>query len=622
MDPKPDLVTFAIPGRHPVAIRPYPDSVSVDLDRKTLKLRCDFDYLVHRELESALKSGIPFRVESELFSGPCAITRLSVAGGSDFHVDLELKLIEVARRPDQVKVAVPALDSISEEMRLNRTLPSVNVSVSALTGTKPRVGWGEPILARAPDESDEAMRQRLLRGVANIGPMPFRDSVRLAMADLAESHDVVPMNGDGFALVRAAVAKRMHISDVRLQVMSLGSGTIRIVLDEDRKVMDLPEAPPAAVAKAVRTYDPRSDVQLAIAHADSTGANPGSRSYMEAALQALPGVTGAGVFSRSDRRWMEHGSIAIVVDGGRSCDISDVIDLTRTAGAKTLGAERGSGGDGSWFTSPQWKSYVDSKELQAQFNVTRTLQMDTHGKDIRPGTAVFTTKCARCDVSLVYTDSTRDAEAEAHKAKCFVKGDRVRWTSPVSPDCWADGVIVNRHAMVPAFNVEIHSVCSGRTPGNAYVGSICPVGTDRLSHLPQYDSVQHLLRVNHASIGAPRSPDDPCRISGIPDMDGPVRISASGALPAGLSADRDYAVQNGRLVDPLEIEIDGMSLRYWVGRDQEGRQGKSYPRMPTAARSAVSAYWSAELRAKVAKSEADRKAREVSVVIGLDVEDL
>lgn len=78
-------------------------------------------------------------------------------------------------------------------------------------------------------------------------------------------------------------------------------------------------------------------------------------------------------------------------------------------------------------------------------------------------------------------------------------------------------------------------------------------------------------------------------------------------------------------VDPLDVKYDGATLRTLLEYD-EGRRRETHPnhvaaaaRRTPAQRAAVSAYWSAQLRAKVAASAAADKAREPSIVV--DIED-
>jgi len=79
-------------------------------------------------------------------------------------------------------------------------------------------------------------------------------------------------------------------------------------------------------------------------------------------------------------------------------------------------------------------------------------------------------------------------------------------------------------------------------------------------------------------------------------------------------------------VDPLYVEYDGIPLGTLLHIDIDGRQdmrtAKAWGHTWTPAqRAAVSTHWSAQLRAKVAASDAGRKSREVSVLCQGDYDD-
>lgn len=74
-------------------------------------------------------------------------------------------------------------------------------------------------------------------------------------------------------------------------------------------------------------------------------------------------------------------------------------------------------------------------------------------------------------------------------------------------------------------------------------------------------------------------------------------------------------------VDPLDVEYDGSPLRNLLRIDGEAQReygGLGRTGFSATQRAAVSAYWSAQLRAKVAASAAADKAREPSVVVDLE----
>lgn len=73
-------------------------------------------------------------------------------------------------------------------------------------------------------------------------------------------------------------------------------------------------------------------------------------------------------------------------------------------------------------------------------------------------------------------------------------------------------------------------------------------------------------------------------------------------------------------VDPLDVEYDGVKLRDLLNVQRQHDQGGYRPvnRITPAQRAAVSAHWSAQLRAKVTASAAVDKARATSVVVDLE----
>jgi len=74
--------------------------------------------------------------------------------------------------------------------------------------------------------------------------------------------------------------------------------------------------------------------------------------------------------------------------------------------------------------------------------------------------------------------------------------------------------------------------------------------------------------------------------------------------------------------DPLDVEYDGVKLRLLLDQDEmrqrTERPLRQFEPLSCAQRAAVSAHWSAALRAKVAAGAAVDKAREISVVVDLE----
>lgn len=76
-------------------------------------------------------------------------------------------------------------------------------------------------------------------------------------------------------------------------------------------------------------------------------------------------------------------------------------------------------------------------------------------------------------------------------------------------------------------------------------------------------------------------------------------------------------------VDPLDVEYDGRSLRSLFRLDEHARRENvigqtARSSMTPLQRTAISAHWSAQLRARVALSAAQDAARRPSVVVDMD----
>lgn len=95
------------------------------------------------------------------------------------------------------------------------------------------------------------------------------------------------------------------------------------------------------------------------------------------------------------------------------------------------------------------------------------------------------------------------------------------------------------------------------------------------------------------------------------------------ANPANLKRVEPLAPEPGKPVDPLDVEYDGVTLREWLERDRFNQQEPARLAHPftikPAARAAISAHWSAELRARVAAAKTKERER---VVLDIDAEDL
>jgi hypothetical protein len=125
----------------------------------------------------------------------------------------------------------------------------------------------------------------------------------------------------------------------------------------------------------------------------------------------------------------------------------------------------------------------------------------------------------------------------------------------------------------------------------------------------------------HSQIG----PNDADPESAFPSSDAGVRVEIDPAQDAdfGMSTLADILKQKYTQIEPLDVAHGGVKLRDLLKIDEERRR-EGHPnyraawlRLSDAQRGAVSAHWSAELRAKVAESK-ERERRRVTVDMETD----
>jgi hypothetical protein len=184
-------------------------------------------------------------------------------------------------------------------------------------------------------------------------------------------------------------------------------------------------------------------------------------------------------------------------------------------------------------------------------------------------TDTCTTTCARCAHRLIVTDGDIDAEVAAHQERCFVADDMVRWDNPDSPmgPTWIDGRFVT---FVTTESERLARIRIESGPGWRPGCTVC-VGLSGGITLSRLD------------------------------------------LPSG---HRQCSPQPD---DPLAVKYDDVPLLELLCRDQftQANDSRRYPALTPVQRAAVSAHWSALLRAKVAASkERDRR----QVVLDQDID--
>jgi len=195
--------------------------------------------------------------------------------------------------------------------------------------------------------------------------------------------------------------------------------------------------------------------------------------------------------------------------------------------------------------------------------------------------------CARCRTEFQFTssDTNVDAVLAAHQERCFAVGDWVRWTpQPHCQDNWFEGeVIGTTHGRVDWILVNktdllapsSRPIGEGVRVGSKIDPSVCPGAIRRIPRPGQ----------EVATV------DNPC--------------------------------------DQFDVKYDGVTLLGLLIADENARRETPLHCMPLwyrindgftpAQRSAVSAHWSAQLRARIAaRQEAERNA----VVLEQDAEDI
>lgn len=244
------------------------------------------------------------------------------------------------------------------------------------------------------------------------------------------------------------------------------------------------------------------------------------------------------------------------------------------------------------------------------------------------------TKCAACAATLSFpcptegedTDGINRALADHAKvceARPLEVGDWVRWT-PLNaeiPNRWLDGVLTE--CSPPNARMSVKAEWPGwenRRP----LDRIVQIGLRQLRRIPRpVDEVKAgTVRAAHAAYVAVAQP------SVIASDDMPLD-TARAVWRQPPTIETPWMKVGDPAPDPLDVKIDGATLRSLVEIGQcsaremphGGTATPVRPRLTPAQRAAISAHWSADLRIKVAASDAARKARETTVVIGHDVED-
>jgi hypothetical protein len=249
-----------------------------------------------------------------------------------------------------------------------------------------------------------------------------------------------------------------------------------------------------------------------------------------------------------------------------------------------------------------------------------------------PSIAIAAYKCAICNAVLA-EDASKLTKSEAwsvsvqHTADCpglpIRAGDHVRH-EPIKGLPYADGVVLR--VGVGFANVRI---TSGNALGLWGVGDVAALSTGNLRRIPRpapesrgealplvARASPSVIRVHCHGKMLDRSQCHETATVSTPQeamMAGGWRCAAHTAPP---TVETPWMKVTGPPSDPLDVKYDDVSLRTLLtaargaARDQVTPLARS---LTTAQRAAVSAHWSAQLRAKLAASEAERKSREVSI---------
>lgn len=244
-----------------------------------------------------------------------------------------------------------------------------------------------------------------------------------------------------------------------------------------------------------------------------------------------------------------------------------------------------------------------------------------------------TTTCARCAHQFIVTDGDLDAEVAAHQGLCFVVGDRVRWEFLGNV---VDGRLTWRILATSSSFHGATGVGYERKYGTAHPAMVShltgPTAAESMKQSwdafdaayprrpPQVgDRIRWWPRVTY--MGTPSADAEWLDGSVISLLDG--RLIMEVTARSGSNATNVYrcytlpltlvrcvwGAEDGDTipVDPLTVLYDGSRLGTLIEGDEfDRRETSSHWRtraMTSAQRDAVSAHWSAELRAKLKASK-------------------
>lgn len=284
-----------------------------------------------------------------------------------------------------------------------------------------------------------------------------------------------------------------------------------------------------------------------------------------------------------------------------------------------------------------------------------------------PKSATVTTTCARCSATI------DPAAVEQHHERCFVAGDAVRWEFP-SRSLWVEGSWVGStdHGFWKEHRIGVTAASGGWESSDdddddddddtrpPVVGTMRHFGVDN-----DNTSIRHIQRPGQACAGCGGSMDicgeyhhgvqricetcydnvgrgrPPASLAEQPTLSARLGHLKHGPGGSGLAGPCDADCRKceverkpptvetpwmkpGETPDPLEMKYDGVTLRDLIIADDWARVGERVSReerrlwTPTQ-RAAVSAHWSARLRARIS---AAKERERLTVCMPLYAEDL
>lgn len=245
--------------------------------------------------------------------------------------------------------------------------------------------------------------------------------------------------------------------------------------------------------------------------------------------------------------------------------------------------------------------------------------------ELRSKPAISTT-CARCSATI------DPAAVEQHHERCFMVGDRVRWSSLADGRWVADGSVTEVNGRTVA--IRVLSVGANNMANTLVIGGSTRVSCDAIRHIqrpgqaivytqPGYNGVAQLDETQ---------PTLSARLGHL--KHGPGGSGLSGPCDADCrkcQVERDRELEDAMEqftpilppgVDPLDVKYGGVTLRHLLTiseacrREGHPNYRAAWRRLSDEQRAAVSAHWSQQLRARISAA----KERD-SLTVRVDLQD-